>query len=68
MKLNARSSKVDQHAMFNSRSAQVAKNLRSVFISEGADCFEFNNEFVIDHKVGDEIAQRAAVLIVNRDR
>ncbi len=54
--------------MFNSRSAKVAKNLRSVFIGEGADCFEFNNEFVIDHKVGDEIAQRAAVLIVNRDR
>lgn len=41
--------------MLQSRSPKVTKNLGGVFVYQLADCLEFDNEFILHHKVGEEI-------------
>ena len=67
LKLNAGRTEVDEHSVFDARGSKVAKDLGGVLIDERPDGFEFNDELMINDKVGQELTQRAAVLVVNGD-
>jgi hypothetical protein len=67
VKLDSRRTEVDEHAVLNAGGAKIAENLGGVLFREGANRLELNDELLIDDKVGNELSQRTAVLVVNSD-
>jgi hypothetical protein len=68
VKLDAWGTEVNEHAVFESRGSQVAQDLSGVFVNQGADGLELNNELRIDEQISQELAQETSVLVVNVDR
>ncbi len=58
---------VDQHGVFSAGGAEVAEDLGGVVVVEGAAGFEFDDEIVVYDEVGEELAEEAAVLVVDVD-
>ena len=53
--------------MFDVGGAEVTQNLGGVFVGESADGFEFNDELVVDHEVGEEVSEQATVFVEDLD-
>jgi hypothetical protein len=59
---------VDEQAMLDSIGAEVAENLRDVFVVEGFHCFDFDEQCFVDKQVGPEIAKNGSVLVLDGER
>jgi hypothetical protein len=68
LKLNARRSKINEHAVLDAGCTEVATDLGRVLIHECAHRFEFHDEFSIDAQVSEEIPKEASVVIMHRNR
>jgi hypothetical protein len=53
---------VYQQAMLNARRTQVAKDWGQMFVRQGLDCFQLDDEAVIHEQVGAVVANERAVL------
>ena len=54
--------------MFTAGRAQVAHELRNVFVCDGANGFEFDDQLVFYKQIGEVVAEYRAVFIENRER
>ena len=54
--------------MCDTCSLQVVQHLSLVLICNGLTCFQFDNKAVVDHEIGEVLANNNAVFIVNSDR
>jgi hypothetical protein len=52
---------IDQQAVFDAGGAEVAEELGDVFVVEGADGFEFDDELLLNEEVGEEFTEQSAV-------
>ena len=54
--------------MLDARRPEVAQKLGDMFIAKGSAGFEFDDQAVIDKKIGEEISEWGGILIEDADR
>jgi len=61
-------SEIDEQAVFAPRRSKIAQELGYMFIDEGFDGFEFDDERVLDEEIGEVFAENRSVFIEDVQR